>query len=144
MKENTQIQNNKYSDLTFEELKTMAEQGCVDAQYNLAKYYKAKNDWAKAAVLFAKAAEQGDKYAQFYLGVCYELGKGVEQNFVKAADWYTKAAEQGMPEAQFNIARLVQCIRALRHPSYKPRAKCPASHYTLYQFQVHNACALRQ
>lgn len=42
--------------------------------------------------------------AQFYLGVCYECGEGIEQNYEKAAEWYIKAAEQGMPEAQFNIA----------------------------------------
>ncbi len=50
-----------------------------------------------------KVAEQGFAKAQYYLGVMYENGKGVEQDVAKAVSWYRKAAEQGYAKAQFNL-----------------------------------------
>jgi TPR repeat protein len=40
-------------------------------------------------------AEQGDRIAQCNIGVLYEAGIGVPQDFKKAANWYRKSAEQG-------------------------------------------------
>ncbi|MBR0128725.1 MAG: sel1 repeat family protein, partial [Neisseriaceae bacterium] len=40
---------------------------------------------------YRKAAEQGDKGAQFNLGVMYANGRGVEENLNKACEWYKKA-----------------------------------------------------
>lgn len=48
-------------------------------------------------------AEQGEKEAQFRLGVCYGKGEGVLQDDVKSVNWYRKAAEQGHSEAQNNL-----------------------------------------
>jgi len=50
-----------------------------------------------------RTAEQGDPDAQFYLGMCYATGKGVEQDYVQATKWRTKAAEQGHAEAQYAL-----------------------------------------
>ena len=52
---------------------------------------------------YTKAAEQGDAEAQYNLGVCYEKGEGVPQNYEEAAKWYMKAAEQGHANAQNNL-----------------------------------------
>ncbi len=41
--------------------------------------------------------------AQYNLGVCYEFGRGVGQNYIEAAKWYRKAAEQENANAQFNL-----------------------------------------
>ena len=40
-------------------------------------------------------AEQGDADAQFNLGVMYETGGGVLQDYAEAVRWYRLAAEQG-------------------------------------------------
>ena len=48
-------------------------------------------------------AECGDVNAQFRLGVCYENGTGVNQNFDEAVKWYRAAAEQGYAAAQCNL-----------------------------------------
>ena len=53
-----------------------------------------------------KAAEQGNSIAQNNLGVMYESGDGVEQNFNKAFEWYEKAALKGNDTAQCNLADL--------------------------------------
>ncbi len=49
-------------------------------------------------------AESGDAAAQFDLGTLYDLGEGVEKNYIEAAKWYKKAAEQGEVAAQYNLA----------------------------------------
>ncbi len=52
---------------------------------------------------YIKAAEQGDADAQFNLGVMYDKGQEVAQDYSQAADWYRKAAEQGNANAQYNL-----------------------------------------
>jgi TPR repeat protein len=54
----------------------------------------------KNAEHYRRAAEQGDATAQFNLGLCYDEGAGVGQDFGQALYWYTKAAEQGLAIAQ--------------------------------------------
>tara|TARA_R110002153_G_scaffold124560_1_gene271124 strand:- start:384 stop:839 length:456 start_codon:yes stop_codon:yes gene_type:complete len=51
-----------------------------------------------------KLAEQGDADAQYNLGVMYDNGQGVPQDFKQAVKWYRKAAEQGYADAQYNLA----------------------------------------
>jgi len=48
-------------------------------------------------------ANQGIAEAQFNLGLIYDNGEGVRQDYSKAVQWYEKAANQGMPDAQFNL-----------------------------------------
>jgi len=48
-------------------------------------------------------AEQGDSLAQYQLGVMYENGQGVLQDYKEAVKWYRLAAEQGFKWAQYNL-----------------------------------------
>ena len=50
-----------------------------------------------------KAAENGDAEAQYNLGLMYNNGDGVQQDYAEALKWYHKAAEQGNADAQYNI-----------------------------------------
>lgn len=50
-----------------------------------------------------RAAHRGDAKAQYNVGICYDLGKGVARNKIEATKWYRKAAEQGLAEAQYNL-----------------------------------------
>ncbi len=45
-------------------------------------------------------AEQGNANAQFFLGVMYDKGRGVPEDYAKAMKWYRKAAEHGVAKAQ--------------------------------------------
>jgi TPR repeat protein len=49
------------------------------------------------------AAKDGDPEAQNNLGVMYQRGQGVVQDYGQAAKWYTLAAEQGLVIAQDNL-----------------------------------------
>ena len=50
-----------------------------------------------------QSARQGNAAAQFNLGLMYDSGRGVRQDYTKAVQWYRKAAEQGVAEAQYNL-----------------------------------------
>jgi TPR repeat protein len=52
------------------------------------------------------AAERGDAKAQNNLGLLYDSGKGVPQDYAQAAVWFRRAADQGYSNAQFNLASL--------------------------------------
>jgi TPR repeat protein len=49
------------------------------------------------------AAAKGDALAQYNLGIMYDTGQGVPEDYATAAMWYTKAAEQGDARAQYNL-----------------------------------------
>ncbi|WP_455512162.1 tetratricopeptide repeat protein [Neisseria lactamica] len=61
-----------------------------------------------------QAAAQGNAAAQFNLGVMYENGQGVRQDYVQAVQWYRKASEQGDAQAQFNLGVMYAEGRGVR------------------------------
>ena len=52
---------------------------------------------------FRLAAEQGLAEAQSSLGLSYNLGRGVPQDFKEAVKWFRLVAEQGLADAQKNL-----------------------------------------
>ena len=50
--------------------------------------------------LFRPLADQGDAWAQNNLGLLYELGQGVPQDYAQAVKWYRLAADQDDAWAQ--------------------------------------------
>ena len=64
-----------------------------DAAYN-------KGDYATALRLWRPLADQGNVYAQSWLGVMYRDGQGVPQDYAQAVSWYRKAADQGYADSQ--------------------------------------------
>jgi TPR repeat protein len=50
-----------------------------------------------------KNAEKGDSDAELALGVMYDLGQGVPQNYGEALNWYRRAADHGNATAQNNL-----------------------------------------
>ena len=51
----------------------------------------------------AKAADQGNADTQYNLGLMYNNGIGVTQDYAEAMKWYRKAADQGNAKAQSNL-----------------------------------------
>lgn len=51
-----------------------------------------------------QAAELGNAEAQLKLGLAYEKGDGIPQDYAKAAAWYRRAACQGNTDAQMKIS----------------------------------------
>ena len=70
----------------------------VDA-YNNGDYATALKEWTPLADL-------GNVKAQYNLGLMYDMGKGVLQDYKEAVRWYQLAAEQGYSSAQHNLGLL--------------------------------------
>ena len=71
------------------------------------KAYQGGN-YATALREWTPLAEQGDAFAQHNLGIMYENGQGVPQDYKAVARWYRLAVEQGHAKAQFNRYRPVK------------------------------------
>ena len=69
----------------------------------------------KAVAWWEKVAEKEDAYAQYNVGLRYEIGKGVEQSDSMAIQWYTKAADQGHAAAQAGIDAILTRHHVPRH-----------------------------
>ena len=66
----------------------------------------AKGNYQTAFQEMKPLAEQGDAAAQFNLGIMYDKGQGIAQNYIQAVEWYQKAAEQGVAAAQYNLGHM--------------------------------------
>ncbi|MBQ8907244.1 MAG: sel1 repeat family protein [Clostridia bacterium] len=64
---------------------------------------KAEPEMSDEVKLYLQLAQNGYAEGAYNLGVCYEQGDGVEQDFEKAVYWYTQAAEKGYDKAQYNL-----------------------------------------
>jgi len=65
-----------------------------------------RQDYPLASRIFIPLAERGQPSAQTYLGLMFETGRGVPQNYTEAAMWYRRAAEQGDSLAQYSLGLL--------------------------------------
>lgn len=66
-----------------------------------------RND-ARAAELFARAAEKGHRRAQLNLGTLYLRGQGVPRDLIQARAWLEKAAVDGDPYALYVLGRAME------------------------------------
>lgn len=80
------------------------------AQVTLARMRRAGEietiDWEESVGLLETAAHSGFADAQYELGVAFDRGIGVTQNYATAALWYRRAADQKLAAAQYNLATL--------------------------------------
>ena len=60
----------------------------------------------KKIKLLISKAKKGNVEAQHELGLCYVLGKGVEQNYNKAMKWWKSASLKGFGKAHYNMGCL--------------------------------------
>mmetsp|Transcript_47097 Transcript_47097/g.109940 ORF Transcript_47097/g.109940 Transcript_47097/m.109940 type:complete len:111 (+) Transcript_47097:2-334(+) len=93
------------------ELRRMAEQGGAEAQYAFGNWHNDEQDYAKAAALYHRAADQGHLDAQCELGLLYRDGTGVPQDDREAARLFRRAANKGHAGAQCELAA---CFRSGR------------------------------
>lgn len=74
----------------------------VGYAYKLYKGDGIKKDVPQAYGLFLKAAESGDTYAMFWLGVICEQEEELLSP-MEGFEWFLKAAKEGNPAAQFQV-----------------------------------------
>ena len=62
-----------------------------------------------------RQAVQGNANAQYLVGVMYNRGWGVPEDFAEAVSWYCKAAEQGNARSQFHLGEIYDYGRSVAH-----------------------------
>jgi len=72
-----------------------------------------RGNYATALRQFKPLAEQGDAWAQYWLGRLYYRGEGVLKNYKTALKWYRLAAEQGFTDAQYQLGVMYHLGRGL-------------------------------
>jgi TPR repeat protein len=68
--------------------------------------YGYKQDYDQAEKWLKKAAENGNRLAQYNLAIMYEEGLGVKQDYKEAFRWYGESAKNGFPPALNNLASM--------------------------------------
>ena len=96
----------------FFENEQAALAGNADAQCSLGCIYDfglegVDKNYQEAVNWYRKAADQGHKSGQYFLGTCYQLGKYVNKNNEEAAKWYRKAVSQGHAKAKEALDLLI-------------------------------------
>jgi len=84
--------------------------GCCSRKASLEEAGKAyqSGDFAKAASIFAPAAEKGDPEAQVNMAFMYYCGMHVPKDQKKAAELYRLAADQNHANAQFSLGTMYE------------------------------------
>lgn len=70
------------------------------AAYDAQEYTKAHE------LLYPLGAYQRNAEAQFYLGMIYFYGEGVEKNIDKAMEWWKKAMRSGHVDAAYRLSEI--------------------------------------
>ncbi|MBL9143447.1 MAG: sel1 repeat family protein [Verrucomicrobiaceae bacterium] len=101
----------QFGDVAGDNLKAEAEDGDAEAQFQyglrlLTGQGGEKVSKAQGAAWIQKAAKQDHDKAMHILGILYEEGEGLGQDFKKAAEWQLRASEKGLAEAQMRLALL--------------------------------------
>ena len=65
--------------------------------------FAVNGDYRKAVDIWLPLAEEGDAEAQYYMGVVYKDGLGVEINHDEFSYWTSRSAFQGSASAMFNL-----------------------------------------
>lgn len=81
---------------------------CVWATFQLGAVYYWGNcgystDYKEAVRYFEEAAGEGCRAALYYLGICYEYGRGVQKNSSQAAEYYKLSGYSSTPSRFFTL-----------------------------------------
>lgn len=87
-------------------LQELVIKGNVFSQLFMARRLDSKSKYKEAAKLYLLAADQGNEFAQYSIGMNYIYGAGVVESYTKAIEWVSKSAEQGFDIAQIRLGKI--------------------------------------
>ena len=70
--------------------------------------FAVNGDYRQAVDIWLPLAEEGDAEAQYYMGVVYKDGLGIEINYDEFRYWTSKSAFQGSSSAMFNLGTMYE------------------------------------
>ena len=77
-------------------------------QHENPKSFFDKGNYKKAFSLWLPLANDGDSFAQNYIGIQYYLGLGIDRNLGLAKKWFEKASIGGSADAQHNLGLMYE------------------------------------
>jgi len=95
-------------------LKQAAALGSSEAIFTMAEIWRIRGDMKRYFLSIQEAADEGLLIAQFYLGACYQAGRGTAIDTSKADELYRDAADRGLIRAKTFLAR--RRIRRIYNP----------------------------
>ena len=107
-----EAQSKKETSEAWDLIHLSANEGNIDAQMDLGSAYNSGEkglplDHTKSFHWYMKAANQGDQFAQFCIGLYYQSpapGYESKQNLNEAAKWFRKSADQGCITSLMELA----------------------------------------
>ena len=88
--------------------------GLANADFSTGVFAYINGQYDVAFDTMRSLAETTDHaYAQYYLGMMYANGQGVEPDEEEAAKWFINAAKQGVSQAQYRVAEMFERGRGL-------------------------------
>ena len=70
---------------------------------------------------FVPLAEEGNRDAEYSVGVMYSNGRGLPQSYVEAAKWFHRAADKGQAGAQYDLGVLYAKGQGVKEDSARSR-----------------------
>ena len=67
--------------------------------------------YSEAAILFKIASEEKIPQAEHNLGLLYEYGNGVQQDFSMAMYYYKRAVEKNFIESMYNLGTIIVVVK---------------------------------
>ncbi|MEZ9320264.1 tetratricopeptide repeat protein [Vibrio sp. 10N.261.51.A3] len=84
-----------------------AEKSDADSIKKLGKLYWAKKEYKQSLKWYEQCVDS-DTYCSFYMGLAFNNGYGVTQDYQKAIHWYSKSAKGGNKDSARNLAWLYE------------------------------------
>ncbi|XP_026479381.1 uncharacterized protein LOC113385759 [Ctenocephalides felis] len=96
-------QNDSVNETSFEEASDHFEKIVGQIENKLGVANIISGDIISGLSQLKSGAVHGNAAANFNLGLCHELGIGVEKNFEQAENYYCEAAKKGHTDAMYNL-----------------------------------------
>lgn len=90
----------------------LAANASPEQNYKQAEKIQKSEKNEEAFEYYLKAARQGDAEAQFYLGLCYNYGDGVEKDLSEAVVWFRKAAIRDLQRHNLTLGFVTTTVMA--------------------------------
>jgi TPR repeat protein len=84
------------------------EKGCFStrSKFDIALNQYNNEQFKEAMDNFMPLAQQGNPYAEYYMGSMFYDGRGTTKDFTRAFKWLTKSSNQNCHEAQYLLAKM--------------------------------------
>ncbi|MBR5345041.1 MAG: SEL1-like repeat protein [Clostridia bacterium] len=117
-------QTGNFSPEDIARIEASANAGNPYAYYLLGSIYSSailsnRNDPELGFSWLLRGAEAGSVECMYALGICYQSGRGTEQDLEAAYSWFLRAAQAGDPHAMYNVGACLESGSGTKQNTFK-------------------------